>query len=254
MFRLDQKVMVVTGGARGIGKAICQIAAKQGARVVVADMRQDLAEQTASEIKSSGGMALATYVDVTDLESVKAMVGKVHEVYGPIDILVNNAGWDRIMPFSETTPDFWDKVININYKGVLNCVYAVMNDMIQKKYGRIISISSDAAKVGSSGESVYSGAKGAVISFSKTMARELARYNITVNVVCPGPTETPLVDELKKESELGEKILGAMGKIIPLRRLGKPEDVAYAVVFLASDEAEYITGQVLSVNGGLTMC
>jgi len=254
MFRLDQKVMVVTGGARGIGKAICQIAAKQGARVVVADMRQDLAEQTASEIKSSGGMALATYVDVTDLESVKAMVGKVHEVYGPIDILVNNAGWDRIMLFQETTPDFWDKVININYKGVLNCVYAVMNDMIQKKYGRIISISSDAAKVGSSGESVYSGAKGAVISFSKTMARELARYNITVNVVCPGPTETPLVDELKKESELGEKILGAMGKIIPLRRLGKPEDVAYAAVFLASDEAEYITGQVLSVNGGLTMC
>jgi 2-hydroxycyclohexanecarboxyl-CoA dehydrogenase len=246
--------MVVTGGARGIGKAICQIAAKQGARVVVADMRQDLAEQTASEIKSSGGMALATYVDVTDLESVKAMVGKVHEVYGPIDILVNNAGWDRIMLFQETTPDFWDKVININYKGVLNCIYAVMNDMIQKKYGRIISISSDAAKVGSSGESVYSGAKGAVISFSKTMARELARYNITVNVVCPGPTETPLVDELKKESELGEKILGAMEKIIPLRRLGKPEDVAYAAVFLASDEAEYITGQVLSVNGGLTMC
>jgi 2-hydroxycyclohexanecarboxyl-CoA dehydrogenase len=158
------------------------------------------------------------------------------------------------MLFSETTPDFWDKVININFKGVLNCIHVFMQDMIEKKQGRIISISSDAAKVGSSGESVYSGAKGAVVSFSKTMARELARYNVTVNVVCPGPTETPLVDEMRVDSELGQKILGAMEKIIPLRRMAKPEDIAYAVAFLASDEAGYITGQTLSVNGGLTMC
>lgn len=254
MFRLDEKTAVVTGGARGIGKAICQMLSKQGARVVIADMRVDLAEQTALEIKSDGGRAMAVYVDVTDIESVKEMSRKIHENYGPVEILVNNAGWDRIMLFSETTPDFWDRVININYKGVLNCVYVFMNDMIEKKRGRIISISSDAAKVGSSGESVYSGAKGAVISFSKTMARELARYGITVNVVCPGPTETPLVDEIKEESQLGQKILGAMEKVIPLRRMGKPEDVAYAVVFLASDEAGYITGQTLSVNGGLTMC
>jgi 2-hydroxycyclohexanecarboxyl-CoA dehydrogenase len=254
MFRLDQKVAVVTGGARGIGKAICQVMAKQGARVAIADMRLDLAEQTASEITAGGGEATAVYVDVSDIESVNAMAKKVHETFGTVDILVNNAGWDRIMLFSETTPDFWEKVININFKGVLNCIYVFMNDMIQKKQGRIISVSSDAAKVGSSGESVYSGAKGAVISFSKTMARELSRHNVTVNVICPGPTETPLVDEMKVESELGQKILGAMEKIIPLRRMAKPEDIAYAVVFLASDEAGYITGQTLSVNGGLTMC
>lgn len=254
MFCLDNRVAVVTGGARGIGKAICQILAKQGARVAVADIRLDLAEQTAAEITASGGTAMAVYADVTDLESVRAMARKIHETFGTVDILVNNAGWDRIMLFSETTPDFWDKVININFKGVLNCIHVFMQDMIEKKQGRIISISSDAAKVGSSGESVYSGAKGAVVSFSKTIARELARYNVTVNVVCPGPTETPLVDEMKVDSELGRKILGAMEKIIPLRRMAKPEDIAYAVAFLASDEAGYITGQTLSVNGGLTMC
>ncbi|MGC8720739.1 MAG: SDR family NAD(P)-dependent oxidoreductase [Thermodesulforhabdaceae bacterium] len=251
---MDNRVAVVTGGARGIGKAICQILAKQGARVAVADIKTDLAEQTAAEITASGGTAMAVYADVTDLESVRAMARKIHEAFGTVDILVNNAGWDRIMLFSETTPDFWDKVININFKGVLNCIHVFMQDMIEKKQGRIISISSDAAKVGSSGESVYSGAKGAVVSFSKTMARELARYNVTVNVVCPGPTETPLVDEMRVDSELGQKILGAMEKIIPLRRMAKPEDIAYAVAFLASDEAGYITGQTLSVNGGLTMC
>lgn len=254
MFRLDHRVAVVTGGARGIGKAISKILAEQGARVVVADMRVELSKQTALEINDGGGTALAAYVDVTDIESIREMARKIHEIYGPVDILVNNAGWDKIMLFSETDPDFWNKVIDINYKGVLNCVYVFMNDMIQKNEGRIISISSDAAKVGSSGESVYSGAKGAVISFSKTMARELARYNITVNVVCPGPTETPLVEEMKGETELGRKILGAMEKFIPLRRLAKPEDVAYTVAFFASPEAGYITGQVLSVNGGLTMC
>ncbi|MCX7822007.1 MAG: 3-oxoacyl-ACP reductase FabG [Syntrophobacterales bacterium] len=254
MFRLDHRVGVVTGGARGIGKAISKVLAKQGALVVVADMRFELAEQTAFEINASGGVALATYVDVTDIESVKKMAQKVREIYGPIDILVNNVGWDKMMLFSETDPDFWSKVIDINYRSVLNCVYVFMNDMIQKKRGRIVSIGSDAAKVGSSGESVYSGAKGAIISFSKTMARELARYNITVNVVCPGPTETPLVEEIKGENELGQKILGSIEKFIPLGRIGRPEDVAYAVAFLVSDEAEYITGQVLSVNGGLTMC
>lgn len=254
MFRLDNRVAVVTGGARGIGKAICQILAKQGARVAVADIKTDLAEQTAAEISAGGGTAMAVYADVTDLESVRTMARKIHETFGTVDILVNNAGWDRIVLFSETTPDFWDKVININFKGVLNCIHVFMQDMIEKKQGRIISISSDAAKVGSSGESVYSGAKGAVVSFSKTMARELARYNVTVNVVCPGPTETPLVDEMRVDSELGQKILGAMEKIIPLRRMAKPEDIAYAVAFLASDEAGYITGQTLSVNGGLTMC
>lgn len=254
MFRLDAKVAIVTGGARGIGKAICEVLAKQGARVAVADMRMDDAERTSSEIISAGGEAKAIHVDVTDIASVKAMYEGVRKLYGSIDILVNNAGWDRILLFADTTPEFWDKVININYKGVLNCVHVVMGDMIQNKQGRIISISSDAARVGSTGESIYAGAKGAIISFSKSIARELARYNITVNVVCPGPTGTPLVDEMKQESELGQKVLGAMERIVPLRRLGKPEDIAYSVAFLASNEAEYITGQVLSVSGGLTMC
>ncbi len=254
MFRLDGKKAIVTGGAQGIGRAISMVLATQGARVVIADLNEEKANDTVEEIKSKGYDAVAIKTDVTNLDSVKAMLANAHGFFGSVDILVNNAGWDRMLLFKQTSPDFWDKVININYKGVLNCVYTVMDDMIEQKNGRIISISSDAAKVGSTGESVYAGAKGAVISFSKTMARELARYNITVNVVCPGPTETPLVDELKKESELGNKILSSMEKIIPLRRMARPEDIAYAVCFLASDEAEYITGQVLSVNGGLTMC
>ncbi|MBW1976068.1 MAG: glucose 1-dehydrogenase [Deltaproteobacteria bacterium] len=254
MFRFNGKVAIVTGGGRGIGKAISRILASQGAKVAIADLRGDIARETAEEINSAGGQCIAIETDVTNLESVKKMVDMVHQTFGTVDILVNNAGWDQMMLFKDTTPDFWDKIIDINYKGVLNTVYAVMNDMVGKKKGRIISISSDAARVGSTGEAVYSGAKGAIISFSKTMARELARYNITVNVICPGPTETPLVEELKQDSDLGSKILGSMEKIIPLRRMGKPEDIAYAVCFFASDEAGFITGQVLSVSGGLTMC
>ncbi len=253
MFELTGKVAIVTGGGRGIGRAISRVLAKQGAKVAIADIRLDEAEKTASGIGKEGGRAGAIKTDITDLSSVKAMIEKVHELLGKVDILVNNAGWDRIVPFLKTTPDLWNRIINLNYKGVLNCVYCVANDMIEKNSGRIISISSDAARVGSSGEAVYSGAKGAVISFSKTMARELARYNINVNVVCPGPTETPLVEEMKQESEKNVKIFEAMSRIIPLRRMGRPEDIAYAVAFLASDEAGYISGQVLSVSGGLTM-
>ncbi len=253
MFELMDKVAIVTGGGSGIGKAISKVLAKQGTKVAIADIRLDNAESVASEINNDGGKAIAIKTDVTDLSSVKTMVDEVHKSLGSVDILVNNAGWDKMMPFLETTPEFWEKIISLNYKGVLNCVYCVARDMVEKNSGRIISISSDAARVGSSGEAVYSGAKGAVISFSKTMARELARYNVTVNVVCPGPTETPLVEEMKKESERNKKIFEAMNRVIPLRRMGKPEDVAYAVAFLASDEAGYITGQVLSVSGGLTM-
>jgi len=158
-----------------------------------------------------------------------------------------------MVPFAETTPDLWDRIIAINYKGVLNCVYVVMNDMISRNDGKIISIGSDAGRVGSSGEAVYSGTKGAVIAFSKSMARELARNGIKVNVVCPGPTDTPLAEEMKRESEMNRKIFSGMEKIIPLRRMGTPEEIGHAVAFLASDEAGFITGQVLSVSGGLTM-
>jgi 2-hydroxycyclohexanecarboxyl-CoA dehydrogenase len=254
MFELTGKTAIVTGGARGIGKGISMTMAKQGANVVIADLLLDAAQETAAEIRQTGAKALAMQTDIANLESVKSMVENVKSEFGQIDILVNNAGWDRMKPFMKTTPDFWDKVININFKGVLNTVYAVAEGMIAQNSGRIINIASDAARVGSMGESVYSGAKGAVLSFSKTLARELARNSVTVNVLCPGPTPTPLLDDMKAEDSFADKVLSSMDKIIPLKRMGKPEDIAAAVVFLASDEAGFITGQVLSVSGGLTMC
>ncbi len=254
MFKLTGKTAIVTGGARGIGKGICLALAHQGAHVAIADLLMDAAQETAEQIVKTGAKAMAVQTDIADLESVKKMVENVKTEFGKIDILVNNAGWDRMKPFLKTTPDFWDKVININFKGVLNTVYAVAEDMIGRNSGRIINIASDAARVGSMGESVYSGAKGAVLSFSKTLARELARNAITVNVICPGPTPTPLLDDMKAEGSFADKILSSMDKIIPLKRMGTPEDIAAAVVFLASDEAGFITGQVLSVSGGLTMC
>ncbi|HDM79190.1 MAG TPA: glucose 1-dehydrogenase [Deltaproteobacteria bacterium] len=253
MFELTDKVAIVTGGARGIGKGISIIMAKQGASVAIADILEEEAKKTVEEIEKQGGKAMAVKTDITDLEQVKQTVAKVKEEFGPVDILVNNAGWDRITPFIKTTPDLWEKVIAINYKGVINFVYTVIPDMMKRNTGRIISIASDAARVGSTGEAVYSGAKGAVISFSKTMARELARNKITVNVICPGPTPTPLLDEIKESDEFARKILSGMERYIPLGRLGSPEDIACAVVFFASDEANFITGQTLSVSGGLTM-
>ncbi|MBC7360530.1 MAG: glucose 1-dehydrogenase [Desulfacinum sp.] len=253
MFELNGKVAIVTGAARGIGKAIARVLAVQGAQVVVADMLEEEGQQTVKEITRDGGRAKAVAVDVTDLDQVQAMVRQTRNTFGPVDILVNNAGWDKMQLFTETTPELWDKIIAINYKGVLNCVSAVLPEMMKRKQGRIISIASDAARVGSTGEAVYAGAKGAVIAFSKSIAREVARYQITVNVVCPGPTPTPLVEGMIQESELAKKVFPAMEKIIPLRRMGKPDEIAAAVVFLASDDAAFITGQTLSVSGGLTM-
>ncbi len=253
MFSLKEKVAVVTGGGRGIGEGIARVLSGQGAIVCIADLLIDEAQRTAQEIETAGGKALAIQTDVTRIESVRGMLDKVHETFGPVDILVNNAGWDKMAPFSETTPDLWEKIIAINYKGVLNCVYVVMHDMISRNDGRIISIGSDAGRVGSSGEAVYAGTKGAIISFSKSMARELARHGVKINVVCPGPTETHLAQEMKQESELNRKIWAGMEKIIPLRRMGTPEEIGSAVAFLSSEEAGFITGQVLSVSGGLTM-
>lgn len=249
MVDLKGKSAIVTGGAMGIGSAIVDYFVKAGASVLIADINSESAEKTAREL---GSNVLAHKTDITDLNSVNDAVKKAIDSFGKIDILVNNAGWDEIKFFLQTTPEFWDKVIAINYNGVLNTTYAVLPHMIEKKNGAIVNISSDAGRVGSSGESVYSGAKAGVIAFSKTIAREHARDNIRVNVVCPGPTETPLFENLKKD-ETGAKILSSMDKFIPLRRLGKPKDLAPAVAFLASDEALFITGQVLSVSGGLTM-
>lgn len=249
MIDLKGKSAIITGGAMGIGRAIVEYFARAGANVLILDINESAAQKTAKEI---GSNVFAQKTDITDLSSVKHAVQKAIESFGRIDVLVNNAGWDEIKFFLATTPEFWDKVIAINYKGVLNTTCAVLPHMVERKSGAIVNIASDAGRVGSSGEAVYAGCKAGVIAFSKTIAREHARDNIRVNVVCPGPTETPLFENLKRD-ETGAKILSSMDKYIPLRRLGKPEDIAPAVAFLASDEASFITGQVLSVSGGLTM-
>ena len=250
---LKGKTSIVTGGARGIGRAIATALAVAGANVVIADAREADAQATAAEIrKELGSQVLSIGADVTALDDMKRVTDATLSDFGAIDILVNNAGWDRLMPFLKTTPDLWDRVIGINYRGVLNTCYAVLPHMVSRKQGAIINISSDSARVGSLGEAVYSGAKAAVIAFSKTIAREHARDNIRVNVICPGLVDTPLLHEIQNE-EFGQKVLGSIVNYIPLKRFAKPEDIAPMVAFLASDAASYITGQVTSINGGLTM-
>jgi 2-hydroxycyclohexanecarboxyl-CoA dehydrogenase len=248
--RLKGKVAIVTGATQGIGRAIAVRLADEGARVALADIQVNAAERAAAEIRSGGATAIAVALDVTRLDDAIAAADRVERELGPIDILVNNAGWDVLMPFVESTPEFWDKVIAINYRGVLNCCKAVAPRMQSRGAGKIISISSDAARVGSSGESVYAGCKAAIIGFSKTLARELAANHINVNVVCPGPTDTAL---LKTAMAGREKVLESMARGIPFRRLGQPADLAGAVAFFASADADFVTGQVLSVSGGLTM-
>jgi 2-hydroxycyclohexanecarboxyl-CoA dehydrogenase len=248
--RLEGKVAIVTGAAQGIGRAIAMRIAAEGAAVAVADIQADKAESTAAEIRAAGGKAIAVKLDVSRLDDAIAAADRVERELGPIDILVNNAGWDKVEPFLDNTPETWDRVIAINFRGPINCCKAVAARMQSRKRGKIVSISSDAARVGSTGEAVYAGCKAGIIGFSKTLARELARYQINVNVVCPGPTETQLL----RDAMAGrEGVLDAMARGIPFRRLGKPEDLAGAVAFLASPDADFVTGQVLSVSGGLTM-
>ena len=250
---LTGKRAIVTGGARGIGRAIVQALADVGADVMIADVRSEDAEATARQVRErSGRDIVAVPTDVTRIEDVYALRDDVLRRWGAVDILINNAGWDRLIPFVKTTPDLWERIIAINFRGVLNTCFALLPQMVERKRGCIVNVSSDAARVGSLGEAVYAGSKAAVIAFSKTLAREHARDNIRVNVVCPGPSETPLLEEMQQD-EFARKILGAMVNYIPLRRLGQPEEIAPVVVFLASDQAGYITGQVISVSGGLTM-
>lgn len=242
----------VTGAGSGIGRAIAQRLAADGAAVAIADVDRDGALETEALLQAAGHAARAIAVDVADYDAVRGAVAAAAAAHGPVDVLVNNAGWDRIEPFVENTPALWEQVIAINLKGPIHCCRAVLDGMIANGGGRIVSISSDAARVGSSGEAVYSACKGGIVSLSKTLARELARHRITVNVVCPGPTETRLLDEVRR-GEHGAKIIAAMTRAIPLGRLGLPDDVATAVSFFASPGAAFITGQVLSVSGGLTM-
>ncbi len=244
-------VAVVTGGAGAIGAAVCHRLADAGTRVAVLDLHAAAAEQIAAALPGEGHVGLG--IDVADTEAVRAGLAGVEADLGPITILVNVAGWDRFVPFVDTTPEFWEQIIAINYRGTLNTVHAVLPGMIERESGRIVSVASDAARVGSSLESIYAGAKGAVISFSKSIAREVAKHGITVNVVCPGPTDTPLIRGMADELGSGERFIDALTRAIPMRRLATADDIAPAIVFLASHDASFITGQTLSVSGGLTM-
>ncbi len=250
---LAEKTALVTGSGQGIGRAIALRLAEEGATVAINDIAEERAAETVTEIEDAGGEALTAIADVTDYDDVQSMVNEVVAAEGDLDILVNNAGWDQLEWFVDQDPEIWDRIIDINLKGQVNCAHVVANHFIESgTEGTIVNVASDAARVGSSGEAVYSGTKGGIISFTKTIARELARNNINCNAVAPGPTDTPLVDEMK-ETDLGEKILGGMAKQVPLGRMAEPEDIAGGVTFLASSDADFITGQVLSVSGGLTM-
>lgn len=244
---MNGRVAFVTGGNGGIGGAICRSLAQKGYKVAVADLPGS-DDGLAADI---GGVAVD--IDITDPVSVGAALTDAAGRLGPVEICVNCAGWDQLRPFLDTDEEFQRRVLEINLAGPIRVTRAVLPGMVDRRWGRIINIASDAGRVGSSFESVYSGAKGGVIAFTKTIAREFARYGITANSVCPGPTDTPLLSGIVKASEDADRIIGAMTKAVPMRRLGEPEDIAPAVAFLASDGAGYVTGQTLSVSGGLTM-
>ncbi len=250
---LKDKSVIVTGAGGAIGRALCRRFAEEGAKLGVFDINGDAAAETVKLIEAGGGRAVAICVDIADFAAVGVAVAKFENAIGPTDALVNNAGWDRFANFLDSTPDFWERVISINLKGPLNVTHAVAKGMAARRAGRIVSIASDAGRVGSSGESVYSACKGGMIAFSKTLARELARTGVTVNVVCPGPTDTPLLHSFIGEGEAGKKVHDALERAIPMRRLGQPDDLAGMVAFLSSADAAFITGQVISVSGGLTM-
>ncbi len=250
---MTERVALVTGGGSGIGREICVGLAAAGRNVAVADLNLDGALETASLISATSGTAIAVHMDVADSDAVQAGILQVLDELGPPEILVNCAGWDELMPFLSTDEDFWDRVIEINYKGVLRTVHACLPSMTENGWGRIVNIASDAGRVGSSFEAVYSGAKGGVIGFTKTIAREAARSGVTPNVDCPGPTDTPLLDGIVAASDDGDKIIGAMARAVPMKRVGTPIEVASAVIYFCSEEAAFVTGQTLSVSGGLTM-
>jgi 2-hydroxycyclohexanecarboxyl-CoA dehydrogenase len=253
MQRFQDRTVIVTGGGGGIGSATCRRFAAEGARVAVHDRDLEAAEKVAAAIRADGGSAQAFRCDITDRSAVDAAVAATEAAFGPVDVLVNNAGWDVFKPFTRTEPAQWDRLIAINLTGALHMHHAVLPGMAARRKGRIVNISSDAARVGSSGEAVYAACKGGLVAFSKTIAREHARQGITVNVVCPGPTDTALFAEYREGAGNPEKLMEAFTRSIPLGRIGQPDDLPGAVLFFASDDAAYVTGQVLSVSGGLTM-
>ena len=250
---LKEKVAVVTGAAGGIGSAICRRFLDEEVRIVAIDLNADALKQLADGLGAGDDRLLCLTADIADYTRVKEAVERGVARFGQLDILVNNAGWDVAAPFLKTEPDLWEKIIAINLRGPLNLHKAVLPHLIAAGGGKVVNIASDAGRVGSSGEAVYSACKGGLISFSKTIARECARDNIRVNVVCPGPTDTALLRSFVGDGEFGQKIYEGLKRSIPLKRLGQPEDMPGLIAFLSSDDANYMTGQVISVSGGLTM-
>ena len=253
MQRFDGKTVIVTGGGGGIGGATCRRFASEGAQVAVFDMNLEAAEKVAADIRAGGGQAAAFACNITDRAQVDAAVAAAQTQLGPIAVLVNNAGWDVFKPFLKTVPAEWEKLIAINLTGALHMLHAVLPGMVERKYGRFVNVASDAARGGSSGEAVYAACKGGLVALSKTLAREHARQSITVNVVCPGPTDTALLAGVAEGARDPAKLIEAFKSAIPLGRLGQGDDLAAAIAFMGSDDASFVTGQVLSVSGGLTM-
>lgn len=244
--RLDGKTVVVTGAASGIGLATAEAMASAGASVVLADLSAEKGSAEAQRLRAAGFDARFEAVDVASATSVSDFASRVL-ANGDVHVLVNGAGWGKAQAFMDNEPEFWDRVVDINLMGPIRLARAFLGPMMERKAGKVVNVSSDAGRVGSSGETVYSGAKGGLISFTKGLAREMARFSINVNCVCPGPTETPML------MAVPERHREAFLRAIPMKRFGKPSDVADAILFLASDRSDYITGQVLSVSGGLTM-
>ena len=250
---LSGKIAIVTGGGGAIGLAIGLRLAEEGCAVGVFDIDAQAADGAAREIASNGGTAHAYAVDITDHDAVRKAVAELEAAAGVVHVLINNAGWDRFAPFLNTEPELWEKIIAINLKGALNSLHAVLPGMADRGAGKVVTIASDAARVGSSGEAVYSACKGGLVALTKSLAREMASKGVCLNAVCPGPTETALLDSVARDSGRANELLEAFRRATPMRRLGKPGDIPGVVAFLASGDADFITGQVISVSGGLTM-
>jgi 2-hydroxycyclohexanecarboxyl-CoA dehydrogenase len=239
---------VVTGAGQGIGRATALLLAQRGANVCVVDLNAGTAEETAAQIRDLGRQAVVCQTDVTDSAQVRAMVQRAIEALGQVHIFVNNVGWTRYTKFLEEDEAYWDRVLAINLKSQILCCHAILPHMIERQYGRIVNVSSDAGRLGVVNETVYSAAKAGVIGLTKALAREFARYNVLVNCIAPGSADTPLLHEMFTPEQIAERT-----KVVPLRRPAQPEEVAEGIVFMASPAARYITGQVLSVSGGVSM-
>ena len=253
IMRLQEKTAIITGGGSGMGRSASLLFAREGAKVAVVDIRPETGNAVVNDIKQAGGEAIFIKTDLTKPDEIESMVDQVIQQFEKVDILITNAGWDEIKFFLDQNPDDWAYMINLNLMHHIYCCRAVLPHMIERKYGKIVTCSSDAGRAGNPGESIYSACKGGVIAFTKTLAREMGRNNITVNCVSPGITDTPLAEEMAAKHPAGEKIREAVIKATPLRRTAKPEEIAYAYLYFASDESSFVTGQVLSISGGMLM-